>query len=265
MLNKASSFNSFTLIAIIGIYKISMTTNININEIKEKLSAKLVESGWSRVLRGFIFSNDFDNILLALIKDTQEDKRFTPSLKYLFRAFEETPYDDLKVVIIGQDPYPGVNQADGISFSCSLVHKALPSLRYILDAVNRTVYKDDYYSGKLMSTDVDLKRWSNQGILMLNSAFTCTIGKPGSHFDLWQPLMAYLLDYLSVYNPGLSYVFLGKKAEENVVYLNDNNHKFFASHPASAAYSALKEWDCKDVFNNVSDVTKKSYNFDIKW
>jgi len=80
-----------------------MTTNININEIKEKLSAKLVESGWSRVLRGFIFSNDFDNILQALIKDTQEDKRFTPSLKYLFRAFEETPYDDLKVVIVGQD------------------------------------------------------------------------------------------------------------------------------------------------------------------
>ena len=80
-----------------------MKTNIDINEIKEKLSAKLVKSGWARVLRGFIFSNDFDTILYALIKDTQGDKRFTPSLKYLFKAFEETPYDDLKVVIIGQD------------------------------------------------------------------------------------------------------------------------------------------------------------------
>lgn len=242
-----------------------MKTNIDINEIKEKLSAKLVKSGWARVLRGFIFSNDFDTILYALIKDTQGDKRFTPSLKYLFKAFEETPYDDLKVVIIGQDPYPGLEQSDGIAFSCSLVNKPLPSLRYILDAVNRTVYKDDYYSGTLISTDVDLKRWSNQGVLLLNSALTCTIGKTGTHLDLWKPMITYILDYLNVYNPGLSYVFLGKKAEENIIHLNDNNNKFVISHPASAAYSNLKEWECDDVFNKVSDLTKKSYNFDIKW
>ena len=157
-------------------------------------------------------------------------------------------------------PYPGIEQADGISFSCSFEKKALPSLRYILDAVNRTVY-----NGELESTDIDLKRWSNQGILMINSAFTCTIGKPGSHTELWKPMMAYLLDYLNSYNPGLTYVFLGKKAEENSIHLGDNCNKLFVSHPASAAYSHLKEWDCKDVFNNVSDLTKKSYNFDIKW
>jgi uracil-DNA glycosylase len=237
-----------------------MTTNIDINDIKEKLNSKLIESGWARVLKGFIFSTEFDNILLSLIKDTQEDKRFTPSLKYLFKAFEETPYSDLKVVIVGQDPYPNVNQADGIAFSCSNEKKALPSLRFILDAVNKTVY-----NGELESTDIDLKRWSNQGILMLNSALTCTIGKPGSHSDIWKPMMAYLFDYLNVYNPGLIYVFLGKKAEENAVHLNDNHYKFFVSHPASAAYSKLKEWDSKDVFQKVSDLTKKSYNFDIKW
>jgi uracil-DNA glycosylase len=242
-----------------------MKTNIDINEIKEKLNTKLIDSGWSRVLRGFIFSSDFDDILKTLIKDSQEGKRFTPTLKSIFKAFEETPYDDLKVVIIGQDPYPGIDQADGIAFSCSTQNKALPSLRYILDAVNRTVYKDDYYSGKLISTDIDLKRWSNQGILMLNGGLTCTIGKPGSHLNLWKPMIIYLLDYLNVYNPGLTYVFLGKKAEEYDIYLNNNCNKLAVSHPAFAAYSTLKEWDCKDLFNNVSDLTKKSYNFDIKW
>jgi uracil DNA glycosylase len=55
------------------------------------------------VLRGFLYSTEFDNILLKLIKDSQEDRRFTPFIKYLFRAFEETPYTDLKVVVIGQD------------------------------------------------------------------------------------------------------------------------------------------------------------------
>lgn len=242
-----------------------MTTNIDINDLKEKLNAKLVKSGWSRVLRGFIFSSDFDNILLTLIKDSQEDRRFTPPLKYLFKAFEETPYDDLKVVMVGQDPYPGIDQSDGVAFSCSTQDKPLPSLRYILDAVNRTVYKDEYYSGTLVSTDIDLKRWSNQGILMLNSALTCTIGKPGSHSELWKPMMAYLFDYLNSYNPGLTYVFMGKKAEENSIHLGENCNKLFVSHPASAAYSHLKEWNCKDVFNNASDLTKKSYNFDIKW
>lgn len=242
-----------------------METNININELKEKLNSKLVNSGWSRVLRGFIFSSDFDNILLTLIKDSQGDKRFTPSLKYLFRAFEETPYNDLKVVMVGQDPHPGIEQADGIAFSCSFETKALPVLKYMLDAVNRTVYKNEYYSGTLVSEDIDLKRWSNQGILMLNSALTCTIGKPGSHSELWKPMMAYLFDYLNSYNPGLTYVFLGKKAEENVSHLGENCNKLITSHPASAVYSSLKEWDCKDVFNNASDLTKKSYNFDIKW
>jgi uracil-DNA glycosylase len=237
-----------------------MTTNIDINDIKEKLNAKLIDSGWARVLRGFIFSTEFDNILLKLIKDSQEDRRFTPFMKYLFRAFEETPYTDLKVVMIGQDPYPGIEQADGIAFSCSFEKKALPSLRYILDAVNRTVY-----NGELESTDIDLKRWSNQGILMLNSALTCTIGKPGSHSELWKPLMAYLLDYLNSYNPGLTYVFMGKIAQESMVHLGENCNKLLVSHPASAAYSHLKEWNCQDVFNNVSELTKKSYNFDIKW
>jgi uracil DNA glycosylase len=136
----------------------------------------------------------------------------------------------------------------------------LPSLKFILDAVNRTVYQ-----GELESTDLDLKRWSNQGILMVNSALTCVIGKPGSHSELWKPMMAYLLDYLNSYNPGLTYVFMGKKAQEDSVHINNDCYKFFVSHPASAAYSHLKEWDCKDVFNKVADLTKKNYNFDIKW
>lgn len=237
-----------------------MTTNIDINDIKEKLNAKLIDSGWARVLRGFLYSTEFDNILLKLIKDSQEDKRFTPFMKYLFRAFEETPYTDLKVVIVGQDPYPGIEQADGIAFSCKFEEKPLPSLRYILNAVNKTVYNDE-----LESMDLDLKRWSNQGILMVNSALTCTIGKSASHSELWKPFMAYLLDYLNSYNPGLIYVFMGRKAEECSVHLNNSCYKFFVSHPASAAYTHLKEWDCKDVFNKVADLTKKSYNFDIKW
>lgn len=237
-----------------------MTTNININEIKEKLNTKLIESGWARVLRGFIFSNEFDTILLTLIKDSQEDRRFTPFIKYVFRAFEECPYDELKVVLIGQDPYNGIEQSDGLAFSCAFEKKPLPALEYLLQAVNDTVYESES-----ISTDKDLKRWSNQGILMLNSALTTTIGKPNSHVKLWRPMMAYLLDYLKIYNPGLCYILMGRTSEQLVDYLSEKDPLFILTHPMNAISLGKKKWPCDDVFRKVSEITKKNYNFDIKW
>mgnify|MGYP003648314847 CR=1 FL=1 len=76
---------------------------INLEDIKIKLYEKLKPSGWGDKLKTFILSEDFDKILMALLKDAQEGKRFTPQIKQLFRAFEECPYNELKVVMIGQD------------------------------------------------------------------------------------------------------------------------------------------------------------------
>ncbi len=80
-----------------------MIETVNIQEIKEKMYEKLKNSGWAEKLRIFILSSDFDKILENLLDLTRENKRFTPPLKHVFRAFEECPYSDLKVVIIGQD------------------------------------------------------------------------------------------------------------------------------------------------------------------
>ena len=112
---------------------------MDLQEIKQKMFTKLGSSGWDRVFKSFIFSSDFDEILTRLYTLSQADKRFTPPLKQVFRAFEECPYDKLKVVFIGQDPYPGLGHADGISFSCSNTGKAQPSLRFILEEVNNKI------------------------------------------------------------------------------------------------------------------------------
>ena len=80
-----------------------MTQKIDLEEVKLKLFNKLEPSGWGRVLKSFIFSPDFTKILETLKHLNDIEKRFTPTLKQLFRAFEECPYDELKVVIIGQD------------------------------------------------------------------------------------------------------------------------------------------------------------------
>jgi len=237
-----------------------MSDKLDIEEIKDKINAKLEPSGWARVLRGFIYSTEFENIITALVRQTRDGKRFTPTMKNWFRAFEECPYSELKVVIVGQDPYPGLNQADGIAFSLSQAEEMQPSLKYMLDAVNKTVY-----NGVNASRDMDLKRWSNQGVLLLNTALTTNVGKIGQHYLLWRPFIAYLFAWLTWNNNGLVYIYMGKKAEEWADAVNDNNYKFKVMHPASASYSGLDQWDCKNVFQQTSEILKKNYNFDIEW
>jgi uracil DNA glycosylase len=80
-----------------------MNQKIDLEDIKQKLFTILEPSGWGQVLKHFIFSGDFDNILSQLVKLSNEGKRFTPTLKQLFKAFIECPYDELKVVVLGQD------------------------------------------------------------------------------------------------------------------------------------------------------------------
>jgi len=162
-------------------------------------------------------------------------------------------------VVLGQDPYPQLGVADGISFSCGNTEEEEPALQYMLNAVNDTVYQ------KRESTDVDLKRWSNQGVLMLHSALTTVIGKTGQHYMLWRPFLAYLFDFLTWNNSGLVYIYMGKKAEEWKPAVNDNNYKFACTHPASAAYSDLESWDCKDVFNETNKILESNYGTKITW
>jgi uracil-DNA glycosylase len=237
-----------------------MKQKLDIEEIKQKLFERLEPSGWGTVLKPFIFSGDFDNIIRQLAVMASDGKRFTPPLKEVFRAFEECPYSKLKVILVGQDPYPQFGTADGIAFSCSKTGEMQPSLEYMLNEVNRTVY-----NGHPGSLDVDLKRWSNQGVLMLNTALTTTVGKIGQHYKIWQPFLAYLFDYLTWNNNGLIYAYLGKEAREWADAVNDNNYKFFASHPASAAYSKFTRWDSQNMFVEIQKLVQQNYNEKIVW
>jgi uracil DNA glycosylase len=80
-----------------------MKEKLELDKIVDKLYEDLVPSGWARVLRTFIYSSDFKNIIQSLANESLLDRRFTPPLRDIFRAFKECPYDDLKVVIVGQD------------------------------------------------------------------------------------------------------------------------------------------------------------------
>jgi uracil-DNA glycosylase len=237
-----------------------MKSTINIEDIKNKLYKKLEPSGWGRILKSFIFSSDFDNIIKELGNQVNHGKRFTPTFKNMFRAFEECPYDKLKVIVVGQDPYPTPGVADGIAFSCKNTPNLQPSIRYILTAINDTVY-----DGNATSHEKDLTRWANQGVLLLNTALTTTVSKSGQHFKIWQPFIAYLFDWLNWHNPGIVYIYTGKKAEEWKDSVSDNNYKLIVSHPASAAYNKQQKWDCKDVFNETNKIMHNLYGEKITW
>lgn len=242
---------------------------MTIEEIQLKLYENLKSSGWADKLKTFLLSNEFKAILVELYSQSSQGNRFTPVLKDVFKAFQECPYPELKVVIIGQDPYPQLGIADGIAFSCSYSKKEQPSLRYIFDEIERTVYnQSDIRNENCLpreSYDTDLKRWSNQGVLLLNTALTCEINKIGSHIDLWKPFIIYLLDMLNNYNSGIIYVFLGNKAKEWHKHISINNYKCFCSHPASAAYAAKKAWDSGNVFNQINKILIGLYGEKILW
>jgi uracil-DNA glycosylase len=238
-----------------------MLETVDLAEIKCKLIEKLKPSGWTTKLKSFIQSSDFDKILQNLYDIRESGKRFTPPLKQVFRAFEECPVEKLRVIIIGQDPYPQFGVADGLAFSCGNTGKPQPSLRNMFEAVEQTVYQEfPTYQ------DPNLTRWANQGVLLLNRALTCEIDRVGSHYDVWNEFVMYVLDMLNFTDSGLIFVLLGKPAQELESLIGPNHYILKASHPASAAYTKTV-WDCNDLFNKVNEIITKCNGpqFTISW
>ena len=238
-----------------------MTEQINLEEIKYKLIERLRISSWADKLKGFLQSFDFDKILAELYRLREDGKRFTPPLKQVFKAFEECPYDKLKVIMIGQDPYPYINVADGLAFSCSMTDKVQPSLKNIFDAIDSTVYPE-----QTIEHNPNLTRWANQGILLLNSALTCQVDKIGSHYNVWKEFIAYTMDILNYTDSGLIFVLMGKQAQELESMIGEHHHIIKVSHPASAAYTKTV-WDCGDMFNEINKIIngQNGPTFKINW
>jgi uracil-DNA glycosylase len=231
---------------------------VNSHEFREQIYKKLEPTGWNTALRMFIKSNEFITLIDKLKEEVVLDKRFTPTFKYVFKAFEECHYNDTRVIILGQDPYPQINVADGLAFSCSMQNKAEKQLEHIHSAIQKTVEN-------AQPSVNNLQYLADQGVLLLNTALTTQIGKPGTHQEYWKPFMAHLLDYIRMDNPNIVYLLLGKKAEfwEDLIDQPDNVVK--ASHPASAAYAAKHEWDCNNCFNKVNEILASQELPKINW
>lgn len=240
---------------------------ISAKDVQIKLTDIITETSWSPLLRSFISGIDFEEIIEQLIYETEQGKRFVPKIKDVLNPFKHCPYNDLKVIIIGQDPYPWLFKsekeltvADGLAFSCGYTMRKQPSLDKIQEAIGRTVYNDPEY---LLTPD--LRIWADQGVLLLNSAFTTELNKPGTHYHIWKSFLVYLIDSLNYNNQDIVYILLGKVAQQLEELIDDSKNLILkAQHPAAASYNKTN-WDCNDVFNKANAYIASKNKEIIQW
>lgn len=184
-----------------------------------------------------------------------------PELKNIFRAFRLCKYEDLKVVMLGQDPYPQKGIATGVLFgNDAFTPEELisPSLKVIKEAV---IQPESNY-GRPLRFDNTLESWAGQGILLINSALTTELGKVGAHSLLWRPFMSKLLYEMSSANRGITYVLFGNQAQSFKSYINKGNVVLEEKHPAAYAREGIRM--PSTVFNNMQQSVKDNFGIELK-
>lgn len=212
---------------------------------------------WTRVLDAKEFSK-----VLGWLDKLYSTKRICPDKEDVFKAFNLCPFEDLKMVFIGMDPYPQKGVATGILFgNRSEVQEdnLSPSLKIVKEAcINYEVPHNS------IIFDQTLESWARQGILMINSALTVEMNRIGSHTMLWRPLISKLLTKLSEVNNGIIYVLFGTQAQTFAPYINNQlNTVIKVPHPAYHARAGTK-MDPK-LFTDLDKLLKSKYGTGIDW
>lgn len=212
---------------------------------------------WMKV----IDKTELNNVMNRLSVEYRK-KPICPKQSDVFRAFELCPFKDLKVVMLGQDPYSQKGVATGILFGnrADVQEKNLsPSLQIIKEAaINFEIPKDSCIF------DNTLESWAKQGILMINSALTVEMNKVGSHMMIWRPFIIALLKHLSECETGIIYVLFGRQAQTFRPYINKQfNDILEIEHPAY--YARLNKRMPSELFTTISNLCKDKYGIPIKW
>lgn len=184
-----------------------------------------------------------------------------PNIKDVFKAFKLCPYNNCRVVFIGQDPYPQRGVAQGVLFGNSSdtpENKLSPSLQIVKESVINFEIPHN-----LITFDPTLESWAKQGILMINSALTTEVGKIGVHMMKWRPFMIAFLKQMSMINPGIIYVLFGSQAQILEPYINKNNYVLKIEHPAYFARTNKKM--PYHIWKDINRILYDLYGERIEW
>lgn len=189
-----------------------------------------LEPGWKDAL-GQEFNKPYWSGLTAFVRTQYSKGKIYPPAPNIFRAFDLCPFDKVKVVIIGQDPYHGQNQANGLSFAVNDGIGLPPSLQNIFKEIRSDLGIETLPSG-------DLSRWAKQGVLMLNSVLTVAAGSPASHKEKgWEIFTNAAIQALNDGRENLVYLLWGKYAQvKGEIIDRSKNLVLTSAHPSP--YSA---------------------------
>jgi len=189
------------------------------------MNVNIAES-WKSVLHKE-FKSEYFNKLTNFVKTEYHQYRCFPKGKHVFSAFDHCAFDDLKVVIIGQDPYHGVGQANGLCFSVNDGIDKPPSLRNIFKEIETDL-------GKKIPDNGNLERWAKQGVLLLNATLTVRAHQAGSHQQKgWEVFTDAVIAEISLLKENVVFLLWGGYAKKKGAKINASKHCVLTSgHPS---------------------------------
>jgi len=217
-----------------------------------------MEESWKNALSDIFDKPYFSQIVNHLKAEKALKTTLYPSGGLIFNAFNLTPYDKVKVIILGQDPYHNPQQAMGLSFSVPDGIKPPPSLANIFKELNKDI-------GMAIPCSGNLTAWAKQGVLLLNAVLTVRANEPASHAKIgWTKFTDDVIQTLSLHKKGLVFILWGNFAQEKIKLIDNSKHKILkAAHPSPlSAYNGF--FGCKH-FSATNEYLVKNNIDPINW
>jgi uracil-DNA glycosylase len=218
-----------------------------------------LNSSWKTVLADEIQKPYFKDLMKAVDEEYKNHTCFPPK-ELIFAAFDQCSFDDLKVVIIGQDPYHGVNEANGLCFSVNDGVRIPPSLRNIFREMN-----NDFGTVFLPSSG-NLEHWAKQGILLLNASLSVRIDSPNSHKHLkWDTFTEAVIQKISEEKEHVVFLLWGSFAQKKGSKIDRTKHLVLESGHPSPMSANQGKWFGKKHFSQANAYLKLKGKREIEW
>jgi len=216
------------------------------------------ERSWRDVLQGEKEKDYFKNVMNFVEGERKAGKKIFPPNAHVFSALALTPFDSVRVVIIGQDPYHGEGQAHGLCFSVQPGTPFPPSLQNIFKELRADL-------GLPIPKQGNLDKWARQGVLLLNAVLTVEEGKAGSHSGKgWEIFTDKVIEELNLRREGVVFLLWGNFAQKKAAQLDGTRHTIFtAAHPSPLSASR-GFFGCKH-FSKTNEVLRRQGGREIDW
>ena len=217
-----------------------------------------IHPSWKKVLQSE-FESPYFQSLISFVKDEYNKTLCFPPGSLIFNAFDKCPFDKVKVVILGQDPYHGLGQANGLCFSVPAGITFPPSLQNIFKEIKSDLNYPIPKSG-------NLQHWASQGVFLLNATLTVRAHQAGSHQKKgWETFTDRVIQYLSQEKEGIVFLLWGGFARQKVKFINSQKHMVITSGHPSPLSANRGFWFGNKHFSQCNDYLKGRGLTQIQW